>query len=500
MLIARRSFLIMFSKFVAAGLGFIALSMMMRYVPEEYGSIMWAMSLGATFNAIADLGMGAAHIKRISEGQDLSDCLATYAMGKLLLTMVMVSIFLGSLFVYTVMLGNRIYDTSMEVIVLFTLYWVFFDLAAVATQTFDARMQTAKTQFSFLMDSFVRVPLLIILAVNRLDDLFLAYAYVLGGMSLAITALALLAREGNAFGRPKMFRSYLAFALPLAPITVISAISLNIDKVLLGFFWSNLEVSYYASAYNFLLFFSTFGMAISTLTFPAFSKMHAEGRLEEIKAKTRQAERYVSLIGMPILAVLVVFPDEVASILFGGHNSAVGGPLRFLAVSMYLNLINYVYTSQLKAVNRPDLVAKVVFMQLAVNLTLLILLIPNSIFGQEVFGLRSTGAGIANMMGVMTLFILTRYAVYRLTGTTPDPSVGKHAIAGTVVVLVLILMSSGWGLARWYDLIGYGGLALAVFGALLVAMKELTKDDVRFFLNVVNPVEMGRYLRSELKK
>ena len=490
----------MFSKFLAAGLGFIALSLMMRYVPEEYGSIMWAMSLGATFNALADLGIGAAHVKRVSEGQDLSDCLSTYTVGKLLLTLMMVTIFLGSMLIYTEVLGNRLYDTSMDVIILFALYWVFFDLAAVATQTFDARLQTAKTQFSFLMDSFVRVPLLIILAINGFEDVYLAYAYVIGGMSLAVTALLLLGKENIRWGRPRLFKKYIAFALPSAPFIVFASLALNIDKVLLGFFWSSLEVSYYVAAYNFLLFFLTIGMAISTLTFPAFSKMHSEGLMEGIRTKTNMAERYVSLIGMPVMAVLVTFPDEVASILFGGHNSAVGGPMRFLAVSMYLNLINYVYTSQIKAVNRPGMLARIIVVQLVVNLILMMLLIPDSIFGYDVLGMRSVGAGVANMIGVMVLFVLTRYVVYRLTGTKPNLRIGKHVLAGAITILALISISAQWELVRFYDLIGYGALTLLIFSGLLVSMRELTREDVHFLLSVVNPMEMGRYIRSELKK
>ena len=69
------------------------------------------------------------------------------------------------------------------------------DIAQIATATFDARLKTAKSQISLFMEPIVRVPLVVFVAFNRLSDVQLAYAYLLGTLAIAVISLILLSRE-----------------------------------------------------------------------------------------------------------------------------------------------------------------------------------------------------------------------------------------------------------------------------------------------------------------
>ena len=276
-------------------MAFIGLFFMTRYLGADvYGSVSWAMAFVATFNSLADLGFGAAHVKRVSEGKDIDDCVSTYSILKIVLTAVMVISVLTSILIWASFTGEWYSSTTYEVIVLFILYYVFYDIAGIATATFDAKVETASTQLSVFMDPIVRIPLVVFVSINRMSTVHLAYAYVLAGLAVAIVSLVLLSRKKLYFCRPTLIKSYLAFAFPIALVSVMGAISGNADRLLIGLFWSDAQVGYYTASQSFLGLFAVIGTAVSTLAFPTFSKFHAEGKLEEIREKTRAAERYIA--------------------------------------------------------------------------------------------------------------------------------------------------------------------------------------------------------------
>jgi len=482
-------------------LAFVGLFFMTRYLGADvYGGVSWAMAFVATFNSLADLGFGAAHIKRVSEGKDINDCVSTYALVKIVLTAIMTITVLASMLIWASLSGESYSSTTYEVILLFILYYVYYDIAGIATATFDAKVETASTQLSMLMDPIIRVPLVVFVSINRLSTVHLAYAYVLAGLGVAIIGLVLLSRKKVHLCKPTLIRSYLSFAFPIALVSVMGAISGNADKLLIGLFWSDAQVGYYTASQSFLGLFAVIGTAVSTLTFPTFSKLHSEGKMEEIREKTRLAERYISMLSMPIVTLILLFPREIAIVVLGGTFETSAGPLRFLAVSMLLSLLNGVYASQVNAVNRPDISAKLTLSSLVVNLALLAVFIPTSIFGVRMLGLSSTGAAIANMIGVAVLFATTRFIVMRLTGTTSNPRIFIHIVAAVLTGAGLLGLSNFWALTRWFDLIGYGIVSVGIFSLILYALRELTIRDVKFFMSVVNPKEMRDYISSEFKK
>ena len=500
-MIGRKSFLIVLSRFGSAGLAFIGLFFMTRYLGADvYGSVSWTIAFVATFNSLADLGFGAAHVKRISEGGDLDECVSTYAFVKVVLTAIMVVTVLLSILIWGVVSGKWYSSTTFEVILLFILYFVFYDIAGIATATFDARVETARTQISLFFDPLIRIPLIVFVSINRLSAVHLAYAFVLGGMGVVIISLLLLSKYRIRFRKPTLFRSYLKFAFPIAIVSVMGAISANADKLLIGFFWSDPDVGYYSASQSFLSLFAVIGAAVSTLTFPTFSKLHSEGRMDQVREKTRLAERYISILAMPIATFILLFPNEIAVIMFGGTFEAAAGPLRFLSISMMLGLLNGVYSSQINAVNRPDISAKLTLLSLTVNISLLVIFIPVSVLGINLLGLAETGAAIANMLGIAALFVATRFVVMRLTGTKSNPRILLHIVAAAITGLLLVSISNIWLITHWYDLIGYGLISAGVFAFLLYLMKEITFTDIKFFASVINPKEMKDYISSEFKR
>ncbi len=183
---------------LTAALAYVGLYFMTRPPwGRRYGTLSYTIAFVATFNAVSDLGFSSAHIKKMSEGADPDECISTFAAIKLVLTGLMVVLTLSSVFVWTSVFGNVLTDTSIDLILLFVLYQVLYDISSIATFTFQAKMEMAKMPLVTLVDPLVRLPLVILVAMTAGGVMELAYAYVLGAIAVVLLAMYLLFREGS---------------------------------------------------------------------------------------------------------------------------------------------------------------------------------------------------------------------------------------------------------------------------------------------------------------
>ncbi len=472
-----------------------------RYLdPSIYGSILFTSFLIATFNSITDLGLSNAHQKRISEGRDISDCLSTFITMKLVLMTVGFAVTIISLLVWNMVLGETLQgSTTVPLLLTFILYFGFIDLATIATATFDARQETAKTQVSFIIEPLVRTPLVILVSLGHLGANQLALAYMIGGLAIFLVAIGQLYREHIPLVKPTLFKSYINFTIPLVFLVIAYTLFTNLPTLFVGMFWGSGQVSFYALPLAILNLLAVVGTAVATLTFPEFSRRFGNGDLHGMRTATRQAERYIVMITLPIILVIFLFPVQATLILFGPDYELAADSFRFLSISTFLLILTNVYSSHIGAANRPDLAAKLMILALIVLIILMIILVPTSIAGFPLFGLAATGAAIASM-GAMTVYLIsTRITVSKLTGARASRRMLLQVPAALLSAAVLLFISMFWNMSHWNDMIAYGLISYGVFAAFLLAAKELTREDIQFFASVINPKEMKNYMSSELR-
>ncbi len=499
-MIGRRSLLIVITTILSTILSFVALFAMTNYLGKDvFGNISWVLATLGTLNIVADLGFGSAHVKRISEGQDENDCISTYIVIKLFLIGIMVVFVFVALTVWNQIAGASITPEAWNLVVLFLLYFVMYDVATVAIFTYNARMETTKSQLITMVDPLIRVPLVIFVCVNHLTITDLAYAYVFAMLGVMIVAIFLLKRGSFRWKKPTLFRSYLKFALPISLISIAGAITLNLDKILIGYFDTPANVAYYSSAQTMLAVLAVVGSAVATVTFPSFSRLHSIGDLKSINEMTHAAERYISMICIPVTTLVLLFPTEVCVALFGSQFAPAGDTMRFLSLAVLLNVLNQVYSSQILGIDRPDITARIILGTFFLNVALLLVFVPTELLGVKMLGMAYTGAAIATAITAMTLFISVRVIVKRLTGTGSNPRILKHVLAAIAAGAVLVLLNTVYHFSGIIALIIFGAVTLAAFFAALVAMKEFTRWDVKYFLDIVNPSKMYSYMGKEMR-
>lgn len=500
-MIARGSFLYLISRALSAILAYVGLLLLLTFLGSEaYGEISFALALTATFNAFSDLGFGSAHVKRISEGKDLTDCVSTYVAVKIVLTIVTVIVSVAAITVWVLFLGGELGGVTVSLVSLFILYQVFYNLSSIVTQTYFATMEQAKAQIILLCDPFIRIPIIAIVLLAGVGVIQVAYVYVLTALAVLLVAVFFLRRDGIKWRRPALFSSYLSFALPLAIVAIIGTLASTMDRLFLGFFWDYNSVAYYTAGLTFTGIFGTIGAAVAVMTFPSFSKLHSEGRVDVIRTETLQAERYVSIIAMPIMTFIIIFPSEIARIFLGPGMETAGESMRYLAMVVLINLINTAHSSQILAVNRPDLSAKLTILNFGAFAVFLMMLVPKEVLGVPLLGMNYVGAALAMLITSIIMFVVIRRVVHSLTGTGSNRKVIVHIVAASITGLLVFLLSNIYAINSVFVLIAYGLLTLGIFLGFLVLIKEFRRHDVLYFLDIINARKMWDYMTEEVRR
>jgi len=489
----------MITQGVSTILAIAGLMLMTRYLGTEgYGTIVWTLAFLAIFNSIADLGFGSAHTKRVSEGQDLNLCVSTFAYLKGVLTLAMAVFVICVIGGWSLFSENPLSSYSIRIMLVLLVYQILGNLTMIVTITFDARMQTAKSQLIQICDPLTRLPLLIFVLTNGMGVDIVTLAYLAGGIVAICAAIFQIRRQHIAWQKPKLIHSYTKWAIPMIVVVVAGAILTQLPTTMIGFFWSKTDVAYFSSALALLAYLGILGSSAMVLLFPTFSKLASEGNFDAIRSASRQGERYLSLISLPILTTIIVFPHQIAGIFFGDAYTSAGEVLPYVAVATYIGLLNLTVSAQVLGMNRADLYMKWTCLNLVLTVVLLIVLVPSNLFGIQAIGLSYRGAAYASAISAFASFGVARWLTYSLTKTKPNQKILKHIAAATVIGIAMYYAGTFYPVTHWFEAAIYLLISLGGFLGILYCLREFTAQDLHFFLDTLNLRKMEHYVTTEL--
>ncbi len=468
---------------------------------ELLGLIGFGIGFVGVFFVLTGLGLPAAHVKRVSQGEPLDRAIGTYASLNLLQVGLAVGAALLGLYIWTGVLG-RGFETPLQLPVIYVmlLYYVAVALAAIGFSTFNARLETAKGQTAHLTGTIIRVAGMVAVALFGWGAIALSWAYALGAVAAAGVVFFLLRRYPLARPTRRLVRSYLRFAYPLAIPATLAALAVTLDKTLIQLFWGVTQTGLYFTIQKVVIFLTVINSAVSLLLFPSVSRLHARNDLDALRFKTGQAERYLSMIMAPVVAFLLLYPEGVIHVLLSDPFLPGANILRLFAVFTFLVALLVPRLAILQGMDRPDLSGRASLVGMALILVLFAVLIPTSVFGVPLAGLGPEGAAVSFVVGYAVILGLALVFSHRVVGDRIRGRVGLHlgAALGLAVLFALVLPPAT-GLAwQWFHLLGAGAAFLGGYLALLTALREFRKEDLRLFLDLLDPRKMARYVHGEL--
>lgn len=527
-MMGRKSTLAYANMGVGIGLGIVATWLMGHYLEElPIGQLTAAMGFLGILFFVTDLGMGQAHIKRVSEGRDPGDCFATFAVFKLVSTLLFVAVALGGMWVYAGLLGKPFETTTLPILLVVLVYYVAKSLQEVGQSSFDARLETARSQLTSFLDTLVRTVLTIIAAlgfaalvqrtgplVGRVapegwagwvvenPGLALAVATAAGGVAAAVAALVMLFRalERGRF-RWELLKDYASFALPLFLASAVGIIAQNVDAFTLGLFLDTHETGVFGGIRRIVAVLGGFALPVSTLLFPAMSAAAARADRESIQRTMDRSIRYLSMLIVPMCAFTAVFAEPIIRMFIG--DAFVEGAPALAVFCLYTIVITVAmpHMNLVLALGRSDVAARVGLSTAIVIIVGNLVLVPNDIqsLGIRLAGLGVLGTSIATLASGLVFYGGARYATWKLDGYRERGHLWRHLLsAGVMVGVLLALHATALPMTRWYAVAAFVPLGALVYGLGLLLLRELRREDWDYFWESVHPGEMLRYTRGEL--
>ena len=505
-MIARKSALIVTINLVNGLLGFFALFLIARFMKTPdfaLGVVSFAYSFVGLFAIFSQLGFERAHIKRVSEGKNLETCIGTFATIKITLIFLMTFILFSTIYIWKNVL-NRGFETPTHetAVYIMLIYFVLWSLTQIFITTYRAKKEIAKAQIPMLFETVGRVAATVFVIIRGYGVIALACTYVVGEITVLLTAIIFF--KGYSFKRPsiKYFKSYIKFALPLIIVVASTKIMINIDKVLIQLFWSATEGGNYFAIFRLSKFLDTATVAIGMLLFPTISELYAKNDIKGIKKLSYISECYLSMIVFPIVFFMIFLAKPIIHILLSNKFYAAVPILQILPLFALLKALEQPYQMKLLGMNLPHFVRNRVLLMVTTNIILNILLIPRDLhtLGDiKLFGMGPVGAAIATVISYALGLAYTRIVVWRISGITMNKRILLHAIAATIMSTLLYYLTNILPINRWYELLFMGILGLGIYIGIMILFREFTKKEFELFTDTLNIKKMIKYIKDELR-
>lgn len=264
--------------------------------------------------------------------------------------------------------------------------------------------------------------------------------------------------NGESFGQ--VLKLLARYGMPLYVSTVLGGVIPLYQKVVLGFFSSNVDVGNYSVSINFVALLAVIPVSITTALLPAFSKLGSSSTPDVVNAFFKRANKYTCLLIVPTAALLLLFSNQVVGIVMGSKYSSAGLFLAFSVLVYFLAAMGSLsLTSLFNGLGETRLTLKVA----SVNVFVVIGISP--VLAQP-YGV--VGVVLASLVGGIVSTLYAAYVgVHKLKVQFEARPTAKIYLAGFLASLLpLLLLHFMW--ARYAEVFVVGAfLYLLVYVTLM---------------------------------
>jgi O-antigen/teichoic acid export membrane protein len=271
---------------------------------------------------------------------------------------------------------------------------------------------------------------------------------------------------------------------------------------MINYFWTSIEVGYYHTVQQLSEVIIILSIALDIVLFPTLSEYHSSNNLKGIITTTHKAVRYTSMITIPLIVLIIIFVKPIIYIML--NDAFLPAAPVLIAVIIYSFLLGIMkpYTSLVRGMNKPYSATVIGITICVTNIILNFLFIPQggllSSFNMD----GAVGAAIATAVSMIIGVIGFQYTAKQLIGMKLLVGhIPRHFIAGGTIASILYFSSSFFTPSvLWYHFIIYAVLGLGLYLLVLILLREFNKQDLQFFLDMIHPTHMMKYIKSELQE
>ena len=312
------------------------------------------------------------------------------------------------------------------------------------------------------------------------------FAGLIGVLLMFVIYRRLPNPEGKKLKITQNIRAMLKYGLPLSIATILGGFMIQFYNLTLSNFVSdNALIGNYAIAQNFIVLITFFSYPVTTMLFPAFSKLDHKTEHETLQNVFQTSVKYASLLVVPFAAMVMVVSHPAISTLFANRYAEAPFFLSLLAIIYLFTAIGSLSLSSLiNSQGHTTFNLMVTVITAAIGFPLGFLLIANL----GVLGLIITTIAIS-LPGVLIslVFVKRRYNV-TLDWKSSTKILFSSAAAATLTYAIIIQLNSLISLIQLIVSVIIFAIAYLIFAILTQTFNATDITNLQQMVTVLGPL------------
>jgi O-antigen/teichoic acid export membrane protein len=247
----------------------------------------------------------------------------------------------------------------------------------------------------------------------------------------------------------------LHYGFPIAVASILGGILLQFYSFMMGAFCDLALIGNYRIATNFAVLLTFFTIPISTVLFPAFSKLDAKKEPQLLKTVFTSSVKYTALLLVPATLALMVLSQPIISTIYAGKWPHAPSFLTLYVISNLFSIFgNLSLGSFLTGLGETKLLMELNILTLCIGIPFAFILIP---------ALEIVGVILCILIaGVPSMFI-GLHRIWKRYGVKADlSSSAKIFLASAIATIATYLFLTFFNAAAWLTLTGGVIIFLAI--------------------------------------
>ncbi|MBS3095419.1 polysaccharide biosynthesis C-terminal domain-containing protein [Candidatus Woesearchaeota archaeon] len=247
------------------------------------------------------------------------------------------------------------------------------------------------------------------------------------------------------------------------------------DTLLLGYFKTPVEVGIYSAAMPTAQLLFIFPNALMVIFLPVISGMQ-DFKSPEFATVFRIVTKWIFLVNIIPLALFIIYPRQILSIVFGNAYSSGDASLVILSMGFFISHLALSSNNVLLALGKTKLVFMNNFIGSIANLVLNILLIPK-------YGI--IGASVATSFSFVLMSLLMFAESWHFTKIMPfNLNILKSVFSIIISLLLVNYLVGRYSISNISSIILASVLLLLLYAIFLFVTKALEKEDYYILNNI----------------
>jgi O-antigen/teichoic acid export membrane protein len=269
--------------------------------------------------------------------------------------------------------------------------------------------------------------------------------------------------------KSRLLKEVFSYSLPLLFAGITWKLFHWTDSILIGYFSNSLEVGLYNAAVPIAFLLGISSQLFIQLFFPLITKEYSQGRNDVIKQLSKQVNKWIFALNLPLILLIIVFPKAFLNILFGAEFIPAYNALRFFAIGMFFLNLSEVPNRLVSMKGKSKTILVDILLLTIFNIFLNYILIPR-------WGIN--GAAIATTISLIFLTILLFIQAYIFTTIFSLRRKTINIFLAGIISLTILITIKYFIESNIISLVILSLFFLISYFLLLLLFKGLDKNDL----------------------